>query len=95
MAVKVVIERRAIPGNELELNRLLMELRSKAMQSKGYITGETLRSLEDPNTFVVISTWDKMEDWKDWAASEERKSIQARIDALLRAPSTERIYAHY
>lgn len=95
MAIKVVIERRAIPGNELELNRLLMELRSKAMQSKGYISGETLRSLEDPNNFIVISTWDKMEDWKVWAQSEERKSVQAKIDALLRAPSTEQIYAYY
>ena len=95
MAIRVVIERRAIPGNEIQLTRLLMELRSKAMHSKGYISGETLRSLEDPNTFIVLSTWDSIENWKAWAASEERKEIQTKIDALLRIPSTHRVYAHY
>jgi heme-degrading monooxygenase HmoA len=95
MAIRVVIERQAIPGNELELNRLLMELRSKAMHSKGYISGETLRSLEDPNSFIVLSTWDSIENWKVWSMNDERKEIQTKIDALLRTPSTQRVYAHY
>jgi len=95
MSIRIVIERRAIPGNELQLNKLLMELRSKAMHSKGYISGETLRSLEDPNTFIVLSTWETLEDWKAWAANPDRKEVQAKIDALLRIPATERIYAHY
>ena len=48
MAIRVLIERRMDPENQPALSSLLMKLRSKAMHAKGYISGETLRSLEDP-----------------------------------------------
>jgi heme-degrading monooxygenase HmoA len=95
MAIRVIIERKTIPGNELLLNDLLMKLRTEAMTAKGYISGETLRSLGDANTYVVISTWNSVEDWKVWADSKDRKDIQARIDALLEAPATHRVYVYY
>jgi heme-degrading monooxygenase HmoA len=95
MAIRVIIERQVVQGNELKLNSLLMELRSKAMLAKGYISGETLRSLMDPNTFIVISTWNSLEDWKAWEQSNERKAIQAKIDELLRSPSKHQVYAYY
>ncbi|HBD08111.1 MAG TPA: antibiotic biosynthesis monooxygenase [Syntrophobacteraceae bacterium] len=95
MAIRVIIERQTIPGNELQLNSLLMSLRSKAMHAKGYISGETLRSLESPNTFIVISTWNSLDDWKAWEQDAERKKIQSQIDALLRAPSKHQVYAYY
>jgi heme-degrading monooxygenase HmoA len=95
MAIRVIIERETIPGNELLLNDLLMKLRTEAMTAKGYISGETLRSLDDANTYVVISTWNSVEDWKVWVDSKERKDIQARIDALLKAPATHRVYVYY
>ena len=95
MAIRVIIERRTIPGNELKLNQLLMALRSKAMHAKGYISGETLRSLASPDTFIVISTWNSLDDWKAWEEDLERKHIQAQIDELLRAPSKHQVYAYY
>jgi heme-degrading monooxygenase HmoA len=95
MAIRVIIERKTIPGNEFLLNDLLMKLRAEAMTAQGYISGETLRSLDDSNTYVVISTWNSVEDWKAWAASKERKDIQARIDALLKAPAVHRVYVYY
>ena len=95
MAIRVIIERQVVQGNELRLNSLLMELRSKAMLAKGYISGETLRSLLDPNTFIVVSTWNSPEDWNAWEQSKERKAIQAKIDELLRFPSKYQVYAYY
>jgi heme-degrading monooxygenase HmoA len=95
MAIKVIIERQIIPGNELQLNTLLMSLRGRAMHAQGYISGETLRSLDDPNTFIVISTWNSLEDWKAWEANQDRQAIQSKIDALLRSASRHRVYAYY
>ncbi len=95
MAIKVIIERKSVPGNELALNQLLMELRSGAMHAPGYISGETLRSLDDANSIIVISTWDSLETWKKWAESPERKEVQAKIDALLRAPATHKVYIYF
>ena len=95
MAIRVIIERKTIPGNELLLNDMLMKLRTKAMSAKGYISGETLRSLEDPNVYIVISTWDSVEEWKAWTDNKERKEIQAKIDALLKATAVHRVYVYY
>ena len=94
MTIKIIIERHTIPGNELQLSELLMQLRAEAMHAKGYISGETLRSLEDPNRYLVISTWDSLEAWKSWEGDEKRNQIQEKIDALLRAPSLHRIYVY-
>jgi heme-degrading monooxygenase HmoA len=95
MAIRVIIERKTIPGNELLLSDLLMKLRTKAMSAKGYISGETLRSLEDSNVYIVISTWNSVEEWKAWADNKGRKEIQAKIDALLKAPAVHRVYVYY
>lgn len=94
MAIRVIIEREIIPGNELELNTLLVQLRAQAMHAKGYISGETLRSLENPNNYIVISTWDSLEDWQSWEKNEKRKNIQSKIDTLLRTPSRHRVYVY-
>ena len=94
MTIKIIIERHTIPGNELILSELLMQLRSEAMKTKGYISGETLRSIHDSNKYIVISTWDSLEDWRAWEGNEKRKKIQERIDALLRGPSAHQIYVY-
>ncbi len=94
MAIRVLIERKIIFENEPSLNNLLMKLRGKAMLARGYISGETLRSLDDPNEYLVISTWNSLQDWKAWEADKERKEIQSEIDRLLRAPSIQRVFVY-
>ena len=94
MAIRVLIERRIVTENQPVLSSLLMKLRGKAMQAKGYISGETLRSLQDPNEYLVISTWNSLEDWKRWVAEKERQEIQSQIDSLLRAPAVERVFVY-
>jgi len=94
MAIRVLIERKIVPENQPLLSSLLMRLRSKAMQAKGYISGETLRSLQDPNEYLVISTWNSLDDWKKWEAEKERQEIQSQIDSLLRAPALQRVFVY-
>jgi len=94
MTIKIIIERHTIPGNELSLSDLLLQLRAEAMKARGYISGETLRSLDDTNKYIVISTWDSLGDWRAWEKNERRKEIQGRIDALLRTPSAHQIYIY-
>jgi heme-degrading monooxygenase HmoA len=94
MAIRVLIERKVVLENEPALNNLLMKLRGKAMLAKGYISGETLRSLDDPNEYLVISTWTSLKDWKKWEADQERQEMQSQIDSLLRAPSIQRVFVY-
>ena len=94
MAIRVLIERRVIPENESALSELLMKLRSKALLAKGYISGETLRSVDDPDRYLVISTWNSLDDWKRWETDRERQEIQSRIDSMLRVPPTQRVFVY-
>ncbi len=94
MSIKVIIERHTVPGFERELSQALTEMRARAMRAKGYISGETLQSVEDPHHYLVISTWNDLRDWHAWVSSAERRGIQAKIDAMLRSPTTERVFTY-
>jgi len=92
MAVRIIIERKIKKGKELDLAKLLLELRSRAVKQKGYITGETLRDYDDPSTHIVISTWESAEDWKSWSNRGERMEVQSKMEELLIEPSRPKIY---
>ena len=87
MAIKVLIERKIKPGKEKELSEVVNELRSIAIRTPGYISGETLRSIEEPSLHLVISTWKSIEDWNNWINTPERKAFQQKIDTILEEPT--------
>jgi heme oxygenase (mycobilin-producing) len=92
MAIKIIIRRRVPKGREGDLLPLLLELRSKATVRPGYISGETLRNVEDPEEYLVVSTWHSVDDWKTWEASNARTEVQKKIDMLLGTKSSYGIY---
>ena len=94
MAIKIIIRRRVPKEKEWKLLPLLVELRSKATTQPGYISGETLCNVSDPQDFIVISTWQSLEAWKIWEASKGRTEIQNRIDAMLGEKTTYGIYLY-
>ena len=93
MAVKIIIKRRVPESMATQLRPLLIKLRNLAMNQPGYITGETLKRIDRPGQNLVISTWNSMEEWRQWAVNSERESVQAQIDALLGQPTEYEIYS--
>jgi quinol monooxygenase YgiN len=91
MAVKVVIERRVLPGPERRVLELLSELRVRCLNEPGYISGETLRDSEYPHNIVVISTWFGLGDWRRWHASDDRHAFETRVRQHLAAPERVRV----
>ncbi len=94
MAVKIFIKRQVPEEKAREIIPLVREMRSLATNHEGYISGETLRNLERPEEFMVISTWQSSQDWKQWIQSEGRKEIQGKIDSLLGGETEYQIF-HY
>ena len=94
MAVKILIKRTVPAQKGRELIPLFRHMRSLATQQPGYISGETLKKLDESNTFLVISTWQTSEDWEKWYRSPGRKEILEKIDALLGDKTEYEIY-HY
>lgn len=88
--IKVVIERRLKKGEDI--SPLLRELRATAMHHPGYVTGETLVSAEDRSNIVVLSTWQKVEQWRMWEASASRARLCEQIQPLLVEKPKVKVY---
>jgi heme-degrading monooxygenase HmoA len=80
MQAKIIIKRKFIKGKQREIIALLRELRSGALQQPGYISGETLSSKEDPQTLVVIGSWQDMESWIAWKKNDTRKTLERMLE---------------
>jgi heme oxygenase (mycobilin-producing) len=95
MAVKILIKRK-IPGNirETLFNTLIRQLRILATQQSGYISGETLKRIDQPNEYLVISTWRDIAAWNAWQVNEERAELQNQIDVMLGEPTQYEMYGH-
>lgn len=65
--IKVMVDRNTSDANRM--TPFLLELRAAAMQSPGYVTGETLVNMENPNNVITISTWRDIDDWYAWETS--------------------------
>jgi heme-degrading monooxygenase HmoA len=94
MAVKILIKRRMPLDKVQEMAEMLRKLRILATQQEGYISGETLRRLDTPEEFLVISNWQSLEDWQKWLSNRQRKEMQSKIDTILGRETTYEIYQY-
>lgn len=95
MAVKILIKRKIPKGfNDPKFNKLIRQLRALATIHQGYISGETLKRIDDHREYLVISTWKNKEAWDAWRTDRERVAIQEQIDALLCVPTEYEMYEY-
>jgi len=94
MAIKIIIKRIVPEEKGKYLTPLLKQLRALATNQPGYISGETLRRMDNPGEYLVISTWQSAGDWNRWILSEERKGVQDKIDILLGKKTEYEVYTY-
>jgi len=93
MAICIII-RRTVRDKQIaeKLAPLIVSLRSRATIQPGFITDQTFYSLDREGEYLVISTWNRLEDWNRWMHSEERQAIQKPIDKLTGEKTEYRYY---
>lgn len=94
MAVKILIKRSVPAHKAAQVIPILQQLRALAMSQPGYISGETLHSIDNKEEYTVISTWQSVDDWQQWATSGARVKLQSQIDAALNENTEYEIYQH-
>ena len=94
MAVKIFIRRVIAEERINDLLPLFRHLRSLANNQPGYISGETLRKIDSPGEYLVISTWQSLDDWRKWVVSRERIEVQNEIDARMDEDTVYEIYQY-
>jgi heme oxygenase (mycobilin-producing) len=93
MAISVIIQRKCEDAEKAkQLAPLIINLRSLATSQPGYITGKTFRCLDCKGEYLVVSTWNRVEDWNRWRESEQRMVLQKQVDDLLGEATRYRIY---
>jgi len=93
MAISVFIQRKFSDKEKAaKLAPLIVELRSLATVQPGYITGKTFRCIDCPGEFIVLSTWNSLDDWNTWLQSKQRMALQKQVDDLLGEVTQYRIY---
>ena len=89
---KILIKRKIKDGNMRAAARLLINNRKGAMTQPGYISFETMSSLDDPTQVVVMSMWQNKEDWEAWKSSDTRKAVQDEFKDYIVGPTE---YEHH
>ena len=94
MTVKILIKRKVPADKAAKLKDLIMQLREHVVKQPGYVSGESLKSVERPDEYMVISTWNSLDAWTVWLLSNERAEIQNQIDALLGVKTEYEVYEY-
>ncbi len=82
--IKVLIERVIAEGLEQPYEEVARRVLAAAVQSPGFISGESFRDMEQPNRRIIMVTWQNMHSWQRWESSESRRdSISAFAPILL------------
>jgi len=92
MPAKILIKRRFKEGTLKQVSALLNEFRSGALNQPGYISGETLVKVDDQHELLVIGTWRKMQNWKNWKNNPKRKTFEDMLEIYQKEPT---IYEEY
>lgn len=92
MSIKVILFRRVPAEKVHDLKPLLLEMRSLALAQRGYISGETLMNEDDPEEYLVISSWTTKSRWNEWSVNLGRIALQEKIDSLLGRKTMYQVY---
>jgi heme-degrading monooxygenase HmoA len=79
--IKGIIGFKALSCKDLE--PILMQLRSHAMQYPGFVGAENLVSEENFSVVVMISTWETMENWRTWVESRGTRDLLRQARAVV------------
>lgn len=87
MQAKILIKRKFQTGKKKEIISVMRELRSRAMDQPGYISGETLATPEDPQLLMVIGTWQSLDNWHNWCNNPTRQALEQILESYQIGPT--------
>ncbi len=95
MSIVVLIERRLKPGQQEKFRTALRNPRLSRRTVRGFVSGKVIHDASDENNTLVISVWERLEDWQQWQASAEREALNQEIQSMLDGPEVIRVYQEY
>jgi heme-degrading monooxygenase HmoA len=88
--IRVVVEYKLKAGADIQ--PVFLKLRSYALTFPGFMAAENLMSEQDSSVAALVSTWETVEDWKEWERSKARQEVLREAEALLEEKPKVTIY---
>jgi len=60
----------------------------------GFISGESLHGIEDPNVRYILIKMQNRNNWRDWLASPERREVVSLLSPILVLPEKITLLRH-
>lgn len=92
--IKILIERRIMPGLEAEYEQASREAMRTSVNARGFIAGESLCERHNPERRLLITQWRDVSAWRDWLQSAERERAMQCILPLLAEDEYIRVFEH-
>ncbi|SFH76240.1 antibiotic biosynthesis monooxygenase family protein [Modicisalibacter xianhensis] len=92
--IKIIIERRIMPGLEQEYEQAAREAMRYAMSAPGFISGESLHEHGNTEHRMLITLWRDLASWKEWERSSEREIVMQALLPLLAEDERITAYEH-
>ena len=74
MKGRVVFLIRIKPGSQDDFLRAYGAIRQEVAQGvKGHLLDQVCQSLEDPESWLITSEWESLDDFLDWERTEEHR----------------------
>ena len=84
--IKVIIERDIDDGMESTYENAIKNTLKAILEAPGYTSGATYRDAENPQRRFIITNWQSLDAWQNWAKSAQRSDVVASVRATLRQP---------
>ncbi len=92
--IKVFINRKVPAELESQYTAIAKETLQASMRSRGFIKGEVMHDINDPEHRLVIATYSTLADWQHWFQSQERLELMNKLRPMLERDELIKIYEH-
>jgi len=81
--IRVIIERQIAESLEGAYEQRARSVLQQAVEVPGFISGESLKGMNNPNHRVILSTWRSTADWYRWYQSPQRRAMMTDLAPML------------
>lgn len=92
--IRVLIERHIADGLAEHYDTTARGILQQAIDTHGFISGESLRNSHDPNHRLLIATFRTLQDWQLWEHSQERHDMMAKLTPMLETEEKITLFEH-
>lgn len=84
--ITVIIERHIAPDMASTYENFAKQIIEATVSAPGYVSGESLRGLDDPDARYIIVKMNNKSNWQQWLLSQRRQELVTLLCPLLTSP---------